>query len=131
MTDQKNAKKRRKDVGPRATGAALKVHVTDEERTVIQKTARSVRLPVSTLLRKLGLGYSPPSLIDQETMMEVIKLRGDLGRLGGLLKLWLVEEAGKAVSEAEVKNALDMILQKQGDLSELIGRLDDAISVKP
>lgn len=126
-----NAKeKRNKHVGPRAN-RPIWVGVTDDEHHTITATARAVRLPVSGLLRKLALGYQPPSLIDQETLFTVIKLRGDFGRLGGLLKLWLVEEPGKAVPDSEVRAALDVILAKQGELSDLIGQLSKIIPVKP
>lgn len=116
----KSAKGRDKKQGPRAKLAPLKVCVTQEEKEAIERTARKVRLPISGLLRKLGLGYEPPSRIDQETFLELFSLRGDLGRLGGLLKLWLLEEAGQAVSEEEVRAALDKILDLQGRVADLI-----------
>ncbi|MBS1093573.1 plasmid mobilization protein [Gluconobacter wancherniae] len=128
MNDAK--KGRNKHVGPRAE-RPIWVGVTDAERLTITETARAVRLPVSALLRKLALGYQPPSLIDQETLLTIIKLRGDFGRLGGLLKLWLVEEPGKAISDNEVRAALDMILMKQSELTDLIGQLSEIIPAKP
>ena len=128
MNDAK--KGRNKHVGPRAE-RPIWVGVTDAERLTITETARAVRLPVSALLRKLALGYQPPSLIDQETLLTIIKLRGDFGRLGGLLKLWLVEEPGRAVSDNEVRAALDMILMKQSALTDLISQLSEIIPAKP
>ncbi|MBF0876832.1 conjugal transfer protein TraJ [Gluconobacter cerevisiae] len=128
MNDAK--KGRNKHVGPRAE-RPIWVGVTDAERLTITETARAVRLPVSALLRKLALGYQPPSLIDQETLLTIIKLRGDFGRLGGLLKLWLVEEPGRAVSDNEVRAALDMILMKQSELTDLISQLSEIIPAKP
>ncbi|MCP1213344.1 plasmid mobilization protein [Acetobacter okinawensis] len=128
MNDAK--KGRNKHVGPRAE-RPIWVGVTDAERLTIIETARAVRLPVSALLRKLALGYQPPSLIDQETLLTIIKLRGDFGRLGGLLKLWLVEEPGRAVSDNEVRAALDMILMKQSELTDLISQLSEIIPAKP
>ncbi|WP_258313304.1 hypothetical protein [Zymomonas mobilis] len=38
----------------------------------------------TNLLRELALGHNPPSRIEQRTFLEVVHLRGDLGRLGGL-----------------------------------------------
>lgn len=128
MEDQR--KKRNKHVGPRA-GTPIKVQVTEDEKQAIQNTARKVRLPVSALLRKLALGYEPPSKIDLETLYAVGRLRGDLGRLGGLLKLWLVDAPGQAVPESEVKAALDTILAKQGELSDLIVTIENQIGAGP
>ncbi|KXV14838.1 conjugal transfer protein TraJ [Acetobacter malorum] len=123
MEDQ--SRKRNKHVGPRA-GTPIKVQVTADERKAIQDTARKVRLPVSAFLRKLALGYEPPSKIDLETLYAVGRLRGDFGRLGGLLKLWLVDAPGQGVPESDVRAALDTILAKQGELSSLIAIIEKA-----
>lgn len=127
---ENQSRKRNKHVGPRA-GTPIKVQVTADERKAIQDTARKVRLPVSALLRKLALGYKPPSKIDLETLYAVGRLRGDFGRLGGLLKLWLVDAPGQAVPESEVKAALDTILAKQGELSDLIVTIENQIGAGP
>ena len=124
MEDQ--SRKRNKHVGSRA-GTPIKVQVTADERKAIQDTARKVRLPVSALLRKLALGYEPPSKIDLETLYAVGRLRGDFGRLGGLLKLWLVDAPDQGVPESEVRAALDTILAKQSELSSLIAAMEKAI----
>lgn len=123
----KSMPRRRKDKGPRSVDAPLKVRVSGLERAAIKETARKVRLPVSALLRKLALGYEPPSKIDLETLYAVGRLRGDLGRLGGLLKLWLVDAPGQGVPESEVRAALNTILAKQGELSSLIVAMEKAI----
>lgn len=86
-----------------------------------------MRVPVSALLRKLALEYEPPSKIDLETLYAVGRLRGDFGRLGGILKLWLVDAPGQGVPESEVRAALDTILAKQGELSNLIVAIEKAI----
>ena len=49
---------------------------------------------MSVYLKTLGLGYEPKSLLDAERVGELLKACGDLGRLGGLLKLWLSERPG-------------------------------------
>ncbi|MFS8370684.1 plasmid mobilization protein [Acetobacter indonesiensis] len=118
-------RKRQKNVGPRS-GQCIPVRVTVEEKEHIKRTARQVRLPVSALLRKLALGYEPPSMIDLDTLSTLTRLRGDFGRLGGFLKLWLVDAPGRAVPETEVRAALDTILTKQGELSSLIIAIENA-----
>lgn len=114
--------KREKNVGPRMAHRVL-VKMTSDEHSAITATARAVRLPVSTLLRKLALGYQPPSLLDLETLHFVSRLRGDLGRLGGLLKQYLLEEPGNSVPETEVRATLNMILEKQNELNDLTRQL--------
>lgn len=60
------------------------------------------------------------------TLRPSTRLRGDFGRLGGLLKLWLVDVPGQGVPESEVRAALDTILTKQGELSNLIVAIEKA-----
>ncbi|WP_260432192.1 plasmid mobilization protein [Zymomonas mobilis] len=126
----KDAKKRNKNVGPRSQ-KRIPVRVSVDEYDQIKRTAEKVRLPVSTLLRELALGHNPPSRIEQRTFLEVVHLRGDLGRLGGLLKMWLVDAPGEAVSEADVRSALHKILSRQDDISDLLDQLRNIIPAKP
>ncbi|GFE93598.1 plasmid mobilization protein [Acetobacter persici] len=115
-------KKRQKNIGPRA-GQRIPVKVTAEEKEAIELTARQVRLPASTLMRNLALGYSPPSRVDQETFLELFRLRGDLGRIGGLLKLWLVDRPDAVVPNKVVREALVEILERQEQVADLISEM--------
>ena len=38
------------------------------------------------------MGYPIRSIVDHHQIEELVKINGDLGRLGGLLKLWLSKE---------------------------------------
>jgi hypothetical protein len=46
-------------------------------------------LSASNYLRAIGLGMGVTSIIDHRKVDELVRVNGDLGRLGGLLKLWL------------------------------------------
>ena len=50
-------------------------------------------------------------------------MNGDQGRLGGLLKLWLVDRPGAGAPEIEVRRLLDRIGELQGRLAEIAGRV--------
>lgn len=39
-------------------------------------------------------------------MHELVKLNGDLGRVAGLLKLWLAEKRGQGANSAEVERMM-------------------------
>ncbi len=56
-------------------------------------------------------------------MLELAKVNGDQGRLGGLLKLWLADRPGQGMSEAEIRRLLDRIGELQGRLAEVVGRV--------
>jgi ABC-type histidine transport system ATPase subunit len=53
-------------------------------------------MSVARYLRVIGIGYEPRSIIDHQRVNELLKINGDLGRLGGLLKLWLTDDARTA-----------------------------------
>ncbi len=97
-------------------GHVLKVRVTPAERATIERLAAATGLPVSTYLRTLGIGHQPRSVLDAERVGELLKACGDLGRLGGLLKLWLVDKPGLGAPETDVRRLLDQI----GELRERI-----------
>ena len=40
-------------------------------------------------LRRLGLALPVESTIDQRAILDLVKINADLGRFGGLIKMWL------------------------------------------
>jgi hypothetical protein len=70
----------------------LRVPVLPVEEGAIKKLAASTGLPVAVYLRNLGLGYQVHNILDNERVEELARINGDLGRLGGLLKLWLTDD---------------------------------------
>jgi hypothetical protein len=67
----------------------LQVRVSPEELTNIVEKASSCSITTAEYLRRLGTGYLPASKLDQFAIRDLCRVAGDLGRLGGLLKLWL------------------------------------------
>jgi hypothetical protein len=98
----------------------IKVYVTDKELLEIEQRAEKVSQSASRFLRNLGLGYTPKSAFDQEAMQNLIKLHADQGRLGGLLKLWLSERKGEAVTPEKVRAILKQIEFLQVQLIEIV-----------
>jgi len=84
------AKETRKGSNP------IRVWVTPDEKALIEAHARQTGHSTSAYLRFLGLGYVPKSIVDNQKVIELVKINGDLGRLGGLLKLWLTNDARTA-----------------------------------
>ncbi|MGE6512535.1 plasmid mobilization protein [Vreelandella aquamarina] len=67
----------------------IMVRVSPDEKEAIAQAAAKCDLKVPTYLRELGLGYAPKSTVDAQAFEQLAKLYGDLGRMGGLLKMWL------------------------------------------
>lgn len=74
---------------PRRTYPPIKVWCLPDERAEIEANARATGLSLSCFLRLVGMGYEPRSVIDYDQATELLKVHAALGRLGGLLKMWL------------------------------------------
>ncbi len=99
----------------------IRVWVTPEEKALIEANARQTGHSTSAYLRLLGLGYAPKSITDNEKVLELAKINGDLGRLGGLLKLWLTNDARTAqFGESTIRAALSRIEATQDKMVEVM-----------
>lgn len=71
----------------------LRIPVTDDEGAAIEAAAASAGLSIAAYGRAVMLGYEPRPLLERDQVKEILRVNGDLGRLGGLLKLWLTDDA--------------------------------------
>ena len=101
----------------------LKVTVTPAEKAIIEARAHEAGLSVASYLRASALGRQVRSALDRKAASELVKVAGDQGRLGGLLKLWLVDQPGKGAPEIEVRRLLDRLGEMQTALAEVVGRI--------
>lgn len=76
----------------RRNQAPLKVYCLETERTQIIRNALATGKSVSEYMRNVSIGYRVQSNVNAEQARELIRLKGDMGRLGGLLKLLLSNE---------------------------------------
>jgi hypothetical protein len=101
----------------------LQVVVDSGERQRIQERAKEAGLSVSAYLRAAGLGKAIKPVLDHAAVSDLVRVAGDQGRLGGLLKLWLVDRPGRGASEAEIRRLLDRIGDLQTQIAEVVGRV--------
>ncbi|OIN07128.1 conjugal transfer transcriptional regulator TraJ [Oceanisphaera psychrotolerans] len=102
----------------------IKVYCLPEERAVIEENARRAGLSASTYLRDVGQGYQIQGVTDAEQVRELVRVNGDLGRLGGLLKLWLMNDAKVA---AFGPNTILALLQRIETNQERMSHLMESI----
>lgn len=101
------------------------IRLTEDEYKLISESANNHGLTVSHYLRNLGLNYPIKSITDTKVASDFLKTAGDLGRLGGLFKLWLSKKGNCADARLgnrdadEVSKILDDILENQKILKEL------------
>jgi hypothetical protein len=99
----------------------IRVWVTPDEKAAIEEYARQCGRSTSSFMRILGLGYLPKNIVDNERVEELAKINGDLGRLGGLLKLWLTNDSRTAqFGESTIRAALARIETTQDKMIEVM-----------
>ena len=97
----------------------LKVYLTEAEYGAILQSASRAGLSLSTFARRVCLGTPVPSLEHQEARMELRRLKGDLGRLGGLVKQALANGA----SRKQVHDLLHELDARQREVQDAINKI--------
>jgi hypothetical protein len=115
------AKKKRRSQRRRRDAMPIKVRVDDQELDIITSNAAACGLTNAEFLRRLGKGLVPTSKLDQVHVRELCAVAGDLGRVGGLLKLWLVEHRAGTIPRTETKIAdVDALLAEIQRIAAMI-----------
>lgn len=106
------------------------IKVTEEELEQLHAQAKNTGMTLSRYLRSLGLNYPINSIVDQVSLNELMKTRGDLGRMGGLLKMWLTNNDKKQATATlgshsyfSIDHLVDDIEKKQKELLDIARRL--------
>lgn len=73
----------------------ITVYLTPEEHAEIADSAARAKISLSTFSKRVCLGFPVPSLEQQEARLELRRLKGELGKLGGLVKLALANGADR------------------------------------
>lgn len=102
----------------RRRGKPIEVWVTDDEKEAITKCAEEAGMSRSGYLRALGLNTPIRSVVDLKAVAELAKVNGDLGRVAGLLKLWLAEKNGQGARPTEVERMMIEFRELQAGIRE-------------
>lgn len=99
----------------------LRVPVFPDEKQLIEEQARRAGMSVARFLRDVGQGYRIGGVVDYEQVRELARINGDLGRLGGLLKLWLTNDERTAqFGEATLRAVLSRIEATQDQMGQVM-----------
>ncbi|TQK06954.1 conjugal transfer transcriptional regulator TraJ [Herbaspirillum sp. SJZ107] len=105
----------------RRNSPPVKVYCLPDERAQLQANAVAAHRSLSTYLLTVGLGYEVRGILDHQCVEELIRINGDLGRLGGLLKLWLTnDERTAAFGESTIRALLRKTEAVQDELRAVI-----------
>ena len=99
----------------------LRVPVFPDEKNLIEEQAQRAGMSVARFLREVGQGYRIGGVVDYEQVRELARINGDLGRLGGLLKLWLTNDERTAqFGEATIRAVLSRIEAIQDQMGQVM-----------
>lgn len=105
----------------RKGSAPLKVYCLPNERALIESNAAAAGMSVSAYLLAVGQGYEVRGVMDYAQVRELARINGDLGRLGGLLKLWLTnDERTTAFSPTTIRALLRKIESTQDQMGTVM-----------
>lgn len=109
---------------------AILIRVTEVEHKKLHNQAQKCSMTLSQYLRSIGLNYPINSIIDQMALSELLKAKGDLGRMGGLFKMWLTNNDKKQATATlgshsyfSIDHLVDDIEKKQEELLDIARRL--------
>jgi hypothetical protein len=105
----------------RRRGKPIEVWVTDEEKATIAARAKEAGMARSAYLRALGLNTPIRSVVDLAAVSDLAKVSGDLGRVAGLLKLWLAEKRGEGAKAIDVESVMVEFRKLQATIGGKMG----------
>lgn len=98
----------------------ITVYLTPEEHAEIAASAARAGISLSKFAKLVCTGVSVPSLEHKQAVLNILKTRADLGRLGGLLKQALSEGIGP---EHDLRRLLREIEAGQRELKNVAARI--------
>jgi hypothetical protein len=91
----------------RPHGQRIEVWLTPDEKRALADRAAQAGLSASAFLRTAGLNQPIRAKADVDAAAQLVKVAADLGRFGGLLKLWLSERRDQGAPAVRVSHVLD------------------------
>ena len=108
--------------GTRPRRERIEVWVDAQEKAQLSKKAVAAGLSNAAFLRAVGLNAPIQARADLDAVRELVKVNGDLGRVAGLLKLWLAEKRGQGAKAVDVeKMMIDFRRLQAGILEKMSG----------
>lgn len=92
--------------GTRPRRERIEVWVDAQEKVELTRKAAAAGMSNAAFLRAVGLNTPIQARADLEAVLELVKVNGDLGRVAGLLKLWLAEKRGQGARPVDVEEVM-------------------------
>ena len=103
--------------------AFLQVRVRPDEKEHIEKSAALANMSTGAFMRSVSLGVEIRSKIDQQAVIDLAKVAGNQGRLGGILKKIITLAENTSVHPSEIRPTLRKIEIAQEEIRQIIEEL--------
>lgn len=123
MAERDGLRGRRKSADARRSQPPIKVWVTPNERAALTARAESAGLSLSAYMRAAGLNHAIRSRADIAAAQDMMRVAADLGRVAGLLKLWLAERRGVGAPAIDVDQMMAEFRELQREVREKAGAI--------
>ncbi|HGK4652146.1 TPA: conjugal transfer protein TraJ [Yersinia enterocolitica] len=80
-------------------------------------------MSLSAYLSAVGRNSPIRSVVDLLAVADLAKVNGDLGRVAGLLKLWLAEKRGQGASTMDVEAMMNNFRKLQSEVLAIMSRV--------
>lgn len=108
----------------RKSSTPIKVYCLPEEKEQIEAQAKRAGMSAARYLREVGQGYHISGVVDYEQVRELTRINGGLGRLGGLLKLWLTDDVRTAqFGQSTILAVLSKIEATQEEMGNVMTKI--------
>ena len=101
----------------------VKAYLPPDEYDALAGMAKRAGVSISRLVRTLCATGQVKTFEHEEFKLELIKARGDLGRLGGIFKLALGQLPDGDMDKQQLRRVLREIELRQKEIKALLGRL--------
>jgi len=121
MTEPQNIQKEKRTMH-------IDTRLTQNEYETIQNKSKQTGLSASEYIRRVCMNYPLKSVVDQAAVKDMLNIRADMNRMGGLYKKFLVEHKdimpnlGKR-SYLEISRIVDRIETRQEEILQIAQRI--------
>ncbi|HBN8200373.1 TPA: conjugal transfer protein TraJ [Pseudomonas aeruginosa] len=104
--------------GGRPRGQHIKVWVNNDEKAELADRAAQAGLSLSAYMKVAGLNAPIRARSDLSAVTDLVRVNGDLGRVAGLLKLWLAEKRGQSARSMDIEKVMIEFRALQASIRE-------------
>ncbi|EDH4904203.1 conjugal transfer protein TraJ [Escherichia coli] len=117
MSDEEQ-KPKGKGRGTRPRGQRIEVWVNNDEKAELADRAAQSGLSLSAYMKAAGLNAPIRARADLSAVADLVRVNGDLGRVAGLLKLWLAEKRGQSARSMDIEKVMIEFRALQASIRE-------------